>query len=131
VLERARKVVGLEIVVTHLGGEEEFLAFEPGSAHRLPDLLLVAVIGRGVEVAIAGADRRQDRLRARVLLQSHGAKTDDRDTRAMRFDELHEVLRGYLDVISPWRIAATARSSPTANFDLLKLVRVTSHRSTQ
>src|SRR5262249_29553449 len=90
VLERAREVVGLQIVVAHFRGQEEFIAPHARRLDRLTDLLLVAVIGGRIEVTIAGADRRQDRLRAGLLLQSPRAEADDRNARTMRRRELHE-----------------------------------------
>ena len=57
-----------------------------------PDLALVAVERRGVDVAIAVADRGLDRLRAGVFLQPHRAEADDGNARAVRLDEFHFLL---------------------------------------
>src|SRR5438045_1240290 len=60
------EIVGLQIVVAHLGGEEDVFARHAGGADRQPDLALVAIERRSVDVAIALPDRGLDRLCASV-----------------------------------------------------------------
>ena len=57
-VEHLGKGVRHQIVLPHLGADEDVLALDAGLAQPLAVLVLVAVERRGVEVAIADLQRR-------------------------------------------------------------------------
>ena len=73
----------------HLGGDEHLVARDARGAQRLADLALVVVHLRRVDVAIAEPQRLLDDARAGAPAQLPGAETDQRNTRAVRVDDLH------------------------------------------
>jgi len=78
-IDRAGKVVGPEILVADLGGEEDVAARQTRRAHRLGDGRLGAVFARGIDMAIAGAQRGEHRLGRQPAGQRRSAETDARN----------------------------------------------------
>jgi hypothetical protein len=72
----------------YLRGDEHLVAGNAGRAHAFADLALVVVHLRGVDVAVAKAQRLLDQAGAAATTQVPGAETDHRDARAMGFDDL-------------------------------------------
>src|SRR3989304_4835056 len=64
------------------------LAALAGGAHPLAHLALIVVHLRGVDVAIAEADRLLDNARAVAPAQRPGAEPDKRNTETFRLDKL-------------------------------------------
>ena len=87
-LHGALEVVRRQQRRLHLGGDHH-LATLAGIAHALPDLGLVAVHLRGIDVTVADADRLLDYPR-RIAYRPR-AESDERDLEALGFDRLHQV----------------------------------------
>ena len=87
-LHRAFEVVRRQHCRLHLGGDHHLVALA-GGAHALAHFALVVVHLRGVDVAIADADRLLDQPRAVAPAQRPGAETDDRNLEAFGFDRVH------------------------------------------
>src|SRR5262249_29950266 len=114
------EICGPQMLLPHLGADEYPFAFDSRLAQPLAVFFFVSIEGRGVEVVIADLQRRLDCLYADVVLQGHSAKTDDRDTSTMGFDDFHYFLLGTaLDGVTagpgrmPGRHGAANRSSAT------------------
>ena len=72
-IDRALEVAGREPVEPDLGGEKDVLALEARAAHAGPDLALVAVHLRGVEMAIAKVKGRLHQFDAGIVIERHRA----------------------------------------------------------
>jgi hypothetical protein len=81
-VDRARKVIGAQIFVRHLGGEENLVARHPRCADPFADAAFGAVFPRGVDVAISELERGGDDLAA--IAQRGRAVTDGRHLGAVR-----------------------------------------------
>jgi len=78
-IDRAFKVARRQAVVPYLGDEKNLLALDPGGGEPLPDLALIAVHLRGIEMAIAVPQRRADDIDAGCVPELHGSQSKDRD----------------------------------------------------
>ena len=63
-LDRAGEIVGLEVLVRDLGGDEELRPWQAGGANPFADAALAPVFARRIDMAIAGRKRRGDELAA-------------------------------------------------------------------
>ena len=77
----------------HLGGDEHLVTLHAGGAQPLPDLALVAVHLRGVDVAIAEPQRLLDHAHAGLPAQVPGAETNQRNSRTIGFDNCPSIKR--------------------------------------
>src|SRR6185437_3887339 len=76
-------VVGQVRVVAQLAGDEHIAAVKPGLRDGLADLLLVAVALRGVDVPVAGLQRRHHGLDRVLRLDLEDAEAELRDLLAV------------------------------------------------
>src|SRR6516165_4219758 len=74
------------MILPHLGGDEDVLAFDAGRAQPLPDFALIAIHLGGVDMAIAKPQRLLDDTRTRPPAQVPRAETDRGNARAVRLD---------------------------------------------
>ena len=81
-IDRTREVIGAQIFVRHLGGQENLVAPQAGRADPLADAALGAVFPGGVDVAIAELQRGGDDLAA--IAERRRAESDRRYLGAMR-----------------------------------------------
>ena len=81
-VHRTREVVGAQIFVRHLGGQEKLVAPHAGGADALADAALGTVFPGGVDMAVAELERGCDDLAA--IAQRGGAKPDRRYLGAVR-----------------------------------------------
>ena len=96
-LHRAFEIVRRQQRRLHLGGDHHLGALARG-AHALAHFGLVAVHLRGVDVAIADADRLLDQPRAVAPAQRPGAEANDRDLESLGLNHLsifiaHDLIR--------------------------------------
>jgi hypothetical protein len=82
-VERAQDVIALLPVVVQLAGHEDLAAVQAGLTHRLPDLLLVAVHLRGVDVPVADLQGGPGRLGRVGGLDLEDAEAELRDLDAV------------------------------------------------
>ena len=87
-LGRALEFARRKVRRPYLRGDEHLVSCDAGSAHAFADLALVVVHLRGVDVAVAKAQRLFDQARAAATTQVPGAETDHRDAGAVGFDDL-------------------------------------------
>jgi hypothetical protein len=73
----------------YLGGDEDFLARDPRGTQPLPHLAFVVVKLGGVDVPVAEPQRLLDDARTGAPAQFPGAEADQRDARAVRFDDVN------------------------------------------
>src|SRR5262245_58280140 len=73
-VDRAREIVGAQVFVRYLGGEENLVTAHARGADAFADAALGAVFPSGVDMAIADAERACDDLAA--IAQGGGAKAD-------------------------------------------------------
>src|SRR5262245_35305035 len=73
-LDRAREIVGAQIFMRDLGGEEDVAAWHARGTHPFADAALGTVFPSGVDVAIPDLERGRDELAA--ITQGGGAKAD-------------------------------------------------------
>jgi hypothetical protein len=81
-LDRAREIVGAQVFVRYLGGEENLVAPQARGADAFADAALGAVFPSGVDVTIAEPERACDDLAA--IAQGGGAKADGGHLGAVR-----------------------------------------------
>ena len=81
-LDRAREIVGAQIFMRDLGGQENVAARYAGGAYPFSDAALSAVFPSRVDVAIADLERSRDDLAA--IAQGGGAEADGGHLGAMR-----------------------------------------------
>ena len=91
-VNRAREVRFAQVLVRHLGGEEDVAARHARGAHRLADLALGAVLARGVDVAIAGFERSDDLFSGERAGLRRGAEAERGDVRAVGAQSGHGML---------------------------------------
>jgi hypothetical protein len=90
----------------HLGGHEQFVALDAGGPYAIPDLALVLIDLRGVDVAIAKLERLLHQARAGSSPQLPGAEPDRRDFCATGLYELHDGLS--------WKTSETETAAASA-----------------
>src|SRR5581483_8628123 len=88
-LGRALQVMRSEMIGPDLGGEEDVVALHAGCTHPVPDLALVLIDLRGVEMAIAEFQRLLHKARTGASAQLPGAKSDCGDFGAIGLDDMH------------------------------------------
>ena len=81
-LDRAREIVGAQVLVRYLGGQENLAAWHAGGADAFADAALGAVFPSGVDMTIAEPERACDDLAA--IAQGGGAKADGGHLGAVR-----------------------------------------------
>src|SRR5215470_10910503 len=89
-----------EIALPDLGGDEHLLASDAGAAHGLADLALVVVHRRGIDVAIAEAQRLLDDALAGAPAQLPGPQSESGNARTIGLDILHGQISNPLSQIS-------------------------------
>ena len=113
-VDRTLEIAGRQPAEPDLGGQEDLIARQAGSAQAGTDLALVAVHLRRIEVAIAEMQRGFDQFDAQILLERHGAEADGGNTCPMTFNHTHpQLLRP-----SPFADIASGRRAERIGYDI-------------
>ena len=73
-----RQRVAIDLVGPHLGEDDDFLARYAGGSHGLSDFPFIAVMGGGIEQAVAHAQGFHHQRDAGIAFQRSGAETNGR-----------------------------------------------------
>jgi hypothetical protein len=91
-LGRASGRRGGEVARRELGGEEDLAARDAGLADRAPDLLLVAVHLRGIDVPVPELERLPHGVVAGAPIELPGAEAQRRHARSLDLEVFHRAL---------------------------------------
>ena len=83
------ELMGGEMRRPYLGGQENIVAPDPGRVQRLPDLALVVVHFRRVDMAISQPQRLLHHPRTDAPAQLPGTQTDERNAGAPGLNDVH------------------------------------------